>query len=152
MVRSKRLEPIKKLANNQEQQSARDLGAAIELQKVEEQKLNQLLQYQKEYLNGMEEKVRAGVTGATLQSYHQFLNKIEIAISQQKEVLIKCEAQIAANQNKWQSDHGRNKAIGQVMEKIKTKEEKVKQKKESSYADEISTQSFIRRQNSNTKY
>jgi len=146
------LEPIKKLANNQEQQSARDLGAAIELQKVEQQKLNQLLQYQNEYLAGMDQKVRAGVSGATLQSYHQFLNKIEVAINQQKEVLVQCEARIAANQNKWQADHGRNKAIGQVMEKIKDKEDKAQQKKEMNHADEISTQSFIRRQNSNTKF
>ena len=47
MVRSKRLEPIKKLAHNREQQSAKDLGSA----KAEEQKLNQLIQYHREYLS-----------------------------------------------------------------------------------------------------
>ena len=97
----------------------------------------------------MEEKVKLGISGATLQSYHQFLSKIELAISQQKEVLVQCEARIAANQNQWQSDHGRHKAIGQVMEKMKSNEENVRQKKEANFADEMSTQSFIRRQKIN---
>ena len=149
MVRSKRLEPIKKLAHNREQQSAKDLGSAIASQKAEEQKLNQLIQYHREYLSGMEAKVKLGISGATLQSYHQFLSKIELAISQQKEVLNQCEARIAANQNQWQSDHGRHKAIGQVMQKMKSKEVTEQRKKEASFADEISTQSFIRRQKIN---
>lgn len=151
MTSSKRLEPIKKLANNQEQKAAKALGTAIELKKNEERKLNQLLQYQKEYLTGMESKVKLGVSGAMLQSYHQFLNKIEVAISQQKNVLIECEERITTSQGRWKNDHSRNNAIGQAISKIKVKEQKLENKEERAQADELSTIAFIQRQRMNEK-
>ena len=150
MVRSKRLEPIRKLAKNKEKKAAEELGASLELQKLENQKLVQLETYRSEYLEGMEEKIRQGVSGATLQQYHQFLNKLELAISQQKDVLVQCQQKIEHNQGQWKDDHNRHKAIGQVMQSFQDKEQKQKLKKESNQNDEISTQSFIRRQNSNS--
>ncbi|TQV86720.1 flagellar export protein FliJ [Aliikangiella coralliicola] len=149
MVRSKRLKPIKKLAQNNEKAAAKALGESLDNHKQELQKLNQLEQYRIEYLTEMEEKVKAGVSGAALQHYHQFLNKLNLAITQQKDVIQKSTEQVDINQDQWKSKHSRTKAISQVMTKIKDKEVKQKEKKESAQIDEMSTQAFIRRQNSN---
>ncbi len=148
MVKSKRLEPIKKLAYNREKTAAKLLGESVEAKKIEEAKLERLEQYRREYLAGMDEKVKTGVSGATLQHYHQFLSKLDVAIKQQKEVISRCQQRIAANQSQWQNDHGRHEAIGKVMDRLKVKENQVREKKELSQSDEISTQAFLRRQNS----
>jgi flagellar FliJ protein len=148
MDRSKRLKPIRKLAQNKEKNAAQELGHALEIQKHELNKLEQLKQYRIEYLDQMQVKVNQGVTGATLQQYHQFLNKLDLAISQQNNVVEQCVTQLETTKAHWQSKRSEAKAISQVMDKMAVKEQQVKDKKESNQTDEMSTQAFLRRQNS----
>ncbi|WP_196137318.1 flagellar export protein FliJ [Aliikangiella sp. G2MR2-5] len=151
MVSSKRLDPIKKLANNQEQKAARSLGESLEIYKLEKDKLKQLDTYRVEYMTAMNEKVSSGISGASLQHYHQFLSKLDFAIKQQKEVLLVCEQRISAKQSHWQKEHGRNQAIGNAIDRLKAKEDVLRQKQETINTDEISTQAFIRRQKINNQ-
>ena len=147
MARSKRLNPIKKLAQNKEKTAAQELGHALDVYKNEQNKLAQLNTYRTEYLEQMQVKVNQGVSGATLQQYHQFLNKLDLAISQQNNVTEQCESQLALTKEHWQSKRSKAKAITQVMDKMAVKEQQVKDKRESNQSDEMSTQAFLRRQN-----
>ncbi len=146
MVRSQRLKPIKKMAQTKEKSAAKALGESLEKQRVENSKLEQLECYKKEYLNEMEYKIRQGVTGATLQHYHHFLNKIDQAIIQQNEVLKQCGEQLSYVQGQWQDKRSRSRAITQVMDKMQDSEKKIINKKEATQNDELSTQAFLRNQ------
>lgn len=146
MVRSKRLKPIKELAKNREKLAAQELGHSLESQKLENQKLEQLTQYRNQYLADMEQKVRQGVSGATLQRYHQFLAKLDLAIDQQNDVLRRCSDRIDESQGNWQDKRSRTKVISQVMDKMAVKEQIAITKKEAHQSDELSTQAFLRRQ------
>lgn len=144
MVRSKRLNPIKKLAKNKEKAAAQALGSSLERQKAEDNKLQQLYQYRHEYLVEMEDKVKAGISGAALQRYHMFLAKLDQAIEQQKDVLQLSNNQLNASQSNWQDKRNRTKAISQVMDKMEQQENVAAEKKEVKLNDEISTQAFLR--------
>ena len=145
MVRSKRLSPIKALAQNGEKVAAQALGSSLQKQQLEEQKLQQLFQYREEYLQEMDTRVRAGISGATLQRYHHFLAKLDSAIKQQQETLNRTNKQLNVSQDHWQTQRSRTKAISQVMEKMAIKEQADEGKKEVKRADELSTQAFLRR-------
>lgn len=144
MVRSKRLKPIKLLAKNKEKLAAQELGASIENQRQQSQKLEQLNQYRREYIEEMDIEVKQGVSGSTLQRYHQFLAKLDLAISQQKDALLHSNQQLSSSQNHWQDKRSHTKAITQVMDKMHTREQKAAHKKEVVQADEMSTQAYIR--------
>ena len=94
----------------------------------------------------MEVKVKQGVTGATLQRYHQFLAKLDLAIKQQKDALHLSSQQLDQSQVRWQDKRSRTKAISQVMDKMAVKEKVELDKKEAKQVDEMSTQAFLRTQ------
>lgn len=144
MVRSKRLKPIKQLAKNKEKLAAQELGASLENQRQQSQKLEQLNQYRSEYIQQMDDKVKLGVSGETLQRYHQFLAKLDLAISQQQDVLLQSSQQLDQSQSHWQDKRSHAKAITQVMDKMQVQEQKAELKKETLQVDEMSTQTFIR--------
>ena len=147
MQRSKRLTPIKELAQNNEKNAAHALASALEKQKRESDKLEQLFQYRIEYLQQMEVQIKKGINGTKLQQYHLFLSKLDSAISHQKNVFESCVKQLDRTKNNWQQKHCKTEAISQVMNKMAVKEQNVLDKREAKQNDEISTQAFIRRQN-----
>jgi len=147
MKSSRRLKPIKKLADNKEKVAAQSLGKSVEYSKIQQDRLIQLVDYRVEYVNTMSVKTQQGMSGDRLQQYHQFLSKLDTLIEQQKLVVKQSSAQLSQCQNKWQSDNSRATAISKAMENMKFKEMQAADKKESAQIDEMSTQAFLRRKN-----
>jgi flagellar protein FliJ len=147
VLRSKRLSPIKKLAKNKEKNAAQTLASSLQRQNAEQAKLTQLQNYRLDYLNQMDEKVKQGITGSGLLQYHHFLAKLDLAIEQQKQAIQQSEFALQQSKTNWHDKRSKTKAITQVMDNMAVKEQKIKDKRESAQADEMSTQAFIRRQN-----
>ena len=141
---SKRLKPIKKLADNKEKVAAQTLGKSVERRKNQTDKLDQLITYRTEYVTSMSLKTQQGISGDQLRHYHHFLTKLDTAIKHQQQVVQQCEQEFSNSQHKWQSDNSRASAITKVIKKLKDKEIKAENKKESAQIDEISTQVFLR--------
>jgi len=142
---SRRLKPIKKLADNKEKKAAQNLGKSVELRKLNLDKLGQLVNYRAEYLQSMIVKTQQGMTGDKLQQYHLFLTKLDTAIEQQKTVVQQNEDALSKSKSDWQSDNSRANAINKAMKQLQHKELKAGDKKESKQVDELSTQAFLRR-------
>lgn len=145
MSKSKRLTPIKQLAQDKEKDAARAFGQSLEQNKLEASKLQQLMQYRSEYLTQMEEKIKQGISGASLQQYHQFLNKLDTAVKQQQEVIERSKKQLEVKQEHWQDKRSKAKAISQAMNNMQAKEKRAQDKKDATQQDEMSTQAFLRR-------
>ncbi|MBV1910156.1 MAG: flagellar export protein FliJ [Kangiellaceae bacterium] len=144
MNSSKRLQPIKKLADNKEKEAAQNLGKSLELRKMQLNKLAQLRNYRTEYVNSMSMKTQQGMYGDQLQQYHLFLTKLDTAIGQQQLVVNESEQNLSKSQDNWRSDSSRANAITHAIDKMKIKENSDKNKIESSQNDEMSTQAFLR--------
>ena len=145
MNASRRLKPIKKLADNKEKTAAKKLGKSVALRKQHLDKLNQLEYYRKEYLNTMTLKTQQGMSGDKLHQYHLFLTKLDTAIEQQKLVLQQSETALSKSRTDWQSDNSRANAIDKAIKTMKSKETIAVEKKESTQIDEMSTQAFLQR-------
>lgn len=147
MKRSKRLVPIRKLAQNVEKLAAQDLGAKISLEKVESDRLEQLKRYRLEYMQMMQNKIKHGINGSLLQQYHSFLNQLNSAIKQQEIIYKNCGEKLNSSQIEWRNKRSKTKAISQVMDAMAVKERKELEKRELKQSDDISTQMFVYRQN-----
>jgi len=144
MTASKRLQPIKKMADRTERNAAIDLGDSIKNKQDQINKLSQLIGYRDEYLVKLSEKSQMGVSSAQLQQYHLFLNKLNIAINQQRQSVDVSEDNVGQKKGTWRNKNSRAQAIGKVMSNLRTKENKVKARKEANQSDELTTQAFVR--------
>jgi len=66
-----------------------------------EEKLQQLLHYQKEYRERLQQSAGTGVNIAVMRDYQVFLAKIELAIGQQGEEVERCRQSWEAGQQAW---------------------------------------------------
>ena len=144
MNTSKRLKPIKQLAENKEKAAAKSLGKSVEYRKLQLSKLAQLRNYRTEYIHSMSEKTQQGMFGDQLQQYHLFLTKLDTAIKHQEQVVVESEQSLVESQDNWRADNSRANAISNAIDKIKSKEDQQQEKRESAQIDELSTQAFIR--------
>lgn len=144
MSSSKRLKPIKQLAENKEKEAAQNLGKSVEYRKLQLNKLAQLRNYRAEYLKSMSQKTQQGMFGDQLQQYHLFLTKLDTAIHHQEQVVEESEQSLVESQDNWRADSSRANAISSAIDKIKVKENQQQEKRESAQVDELSTQAFIR--------
>jgi flagellar FliJ protein len=142
---SKRLKPIKKLADNKEKVAAQTLGNSVEQRKLQLDKMNQLINYRVEYIESMTNKGQQGISGDQLHQYYAFLTKLDTAIAHQKQVVEQSEITVSRNQSTWKSDNSRANVLSKVIKTMKGKEEKEINNKENSHLDEMSTQAFLRR-------
>ncbi len=144
MSSSKRLKPIKQLAENKQKAAAQTLGKSVEYRKLQLNKLAQLRNYRAEYVNSMSQKTQQGMFGDQLQQYHLFLTKLDTAIKHQEQVVEESEQSLVESQDNWRADSSRANAISSAIDKMKTKENQQQEKRENAQVDELSTQAFIR--------
>jgi len=144
MNASKRLKPIKQLADSKEKVAAQNLGKSIGQRKQQQLQLEQLIHYRTEYLITMSSNTAQGMSGDRLHQYHQFLAKLDSAIEQQQTAVEQSRLSVSECRNKWQSDNSRATAIDKAMKNLHAKEVKAADKKEVAQVDEMSTQAFLR--------
>ena len=135
------------MADNKQKVAAQSLSKSVEYSKNQQDRLAQLVNYRAEYIGSMSVKTQQGISGDQLQQYHQFLLKLDSVIEQQQKVVQQSHINLSQSQNKWQSQNSRANAISKVINKLKNKETKAADKKESAQVDELSTQAFLRRKN-----
>ncbi len=145
MAASKRLRPIKKMADNTEKDAALDLSESIKYKQEQLDRLSQLIGYRDEYLVKIGEKSQSGVSSAQLQQFHLFLNKLNLAINQQRKSVEISEDNVGNKQGAWQNKNSRAQAIGKVMSNLRSKEKIERNRKEVNQLDEFTTQSYIRK-------
>ena len=136
MTRSDRLQPVAKLARQGERDAARDLGAARSREQAEEERMQDLLAYRREYLADFQRKGRAGVTGAVLQQFQQFLGQLDKAIEQQQRRLTGAGVQVSQSTQQWQQRASKAKAIDNVVSNLHTQEAVERDRREQKAVDE----------------
>ncbi|HUW26441.1 MAG TPA: flagellar export protein FliJ [Gallionella sp.] len=83
MIKPFSLQPLKNLAEHQNESATRKLGQLNRQQQDTQQKLDMLREYRKDYQNRLQEATQGGMDPAGLCNFQQFINKLDEAISQQ---------------------------------------------------------------------
>lgn len=136
MSPSKRLHPVHRVAENREQAAARELGDVQRQMQAHTSRLNELRDYHQEYLARFHSAAENGMTAAQLLEYRAFLEKLERAIEAQEQVVR--ESQIACNNSRdlWKEKHIRTQALGKVVDRMRSEEQRVEDSREQKQQDE----------------
>jgi flagellar protein FliJ len=142
--RSNRLQPVAKLAKNEASKATEDLAFAQNQLTEAETKLSELRTYREEYLMDFNAKAQRGVTGIQIAQYQQFLGKLDDALQQQDQNVLKARTQLEQTRSKWQQKRTRVQALDTVIDQSLLEEQKQRNKVEQNQQDEISSQRHIR--------
>lgn len=138
MVPSKRFQPVKRVAESRESDAARELGHSQKRMRDQEAKLEDLKRYHQEYLERFETTARQGMSASQMQEYRVFLEKLDTAIREQEKVVLASKSECVTRKEQWQQKRVRTQALSKVMDRFKSAELKVQEKREQDEADERS--------------
>ncbi|SOD41582.1 flagellar export protein FliJ [Nitrosovibrio sp. Nv4] len=103
MSKSSALTTLLELAQTRTDDAAKRLGA-LQTQGVHmEAKLQLLLQYRDDYCARFQALMQQGLTASDWRNYQEFLDKLDDAITQQREALASAHQRVAAGRAAWQS-------------------------------------------------
>ena len=141
---SKQLERLAEFEREKEQREARFYQQAQLNVNQQKQKLTSLEQYRIDYIKGIQQTGKAGVTATYYQQHLSFVGKLDKVCEQQMQVIAR--AQMAADQRKqmWLKQQQKVKAVTLLLDKKKLAVQKKEAKAEQAMMDEFATQRFFR--------
>ena len=136
MKKSKRIQPIIRVAESKEQKAATELGRAQNQLQEQLNRLQDLQNYRKEYQGRLQEAGRNGISVPKLQSFRGFLEKLETAVEQQKQAVKIAEELVARRKQQWFASRDKVKIYNKVATKYVNAELKQEEKQEQKDSDE----------------
>ena len=115
MKSSGKLDPVIRVARENEQTAARVL-ARSQAELVEaEQRLAELAAYRDEYVTGLEHKTNMGLNALQVRDYRAFLERLDAAIEQQQGVVTAQRQSVELNRTAWLSEKQRLGALDKLV-------------------------------------
>src|SRR5262245_61775608 len=112
------LQPLLELAEHQTDDAAASLALLNRAVQQQEQKLALLMNYRSEYQQRLRERTAAGVDGAGLRNFHEFLGRLEQAIVQQGAALAEARLRAENGRQEWQSRRRKFQAFDKLSQRF----------------------------------
>ncbi len=109
--RSQRLATVVRLARRAEGEAARGIGEARRALDTQRRRLQELKAYRREYARQLESQGQAGVSLDRLNSYRDFLARLDEAIAQLQQQVAACEAELERRILAWRQARLRQRAM-----------------------------------------
>ena len=138
MTRSKRMQPVQHVAQGREQDAMHKLGHSQQFLDAQRAKLEELRAYRDQYANYFASSGGNGVSATRVQDYRIFLGRLGEAVRQQEALIAQCEVQHEQARQQWVDSRSHSQAIGKVIERYKTEENIVQERREQQEQDERS--------------
>jgi len=135
--RSRRMQPVWRVAESREREAAQAVGKAQRLFEEESARLGELRHYRQEYQRHIEETGAAGVTAARLMELRRFLGRLGLAIEQQQGRIAAARQQLEQKRRLWREAQGRMQALESVMERYRHEEAREGARREQRETDEF---------------
>ncbi len=137
MTRSKRLEPVKRLANESADQAAKVFAQQRAEVADQQQRLAQLEAYRQEYRDKLRAAGAQGIDAFRLRDYNAFMDRIDAAILRQKDAVGRSEREAERSRTQWLHLLSRARAIDTVVERAQADERRAASKREQRMLDEL---------------
>ncbi len=135
-MRSKRIQPIAKHADQLQQQAVQIFVAAQKAVVDAQLQLEQLIQYRAEYNSG---RISQNLNGTQLKDYQLFLNKLNQSIEQARMNILQKKQVCEQQKLSWLKTRSRSKALDAVIVKYQMEEAKVEARIEQKEQDEFAS-------------
>ena len=133
---SKRFQPIQRIADDRERKAAIALGEKLKAKQDAERQLQILTDYHADYLERYRQAMQAGLPAAQIRGYQNFLDQLETAITQQKQILQGHQGACDASKAHWNDQYRRSQVMNNVVDRLKQDERRHMDKREQSDLDE----------------
>lgn len=137
MNKSKRMKPVKRIADSKERDAAKALGESQRVMREQEDRLAQLKAYREEYRAQVQRTGSAGVSAGRLQELHRFMNRLDEAIAEQEKCLQMAEQACEERRRGWFDARGRSRVLDKVVARYQEEERADAAKHEQKELDEF---------------
>ncbi len=138
------LKLLLELAQQQTDSSAKRLGKLNSLQQEAEKKLQLLVQYRQSYRAHLQNSIEKGVDHAELLNFIAFINKLDAAISEQKQVVLHAQQNRIAGSHEFMSYQRKLKSFDTLLQRQQAAENHKQIKLEQKLQDEFASNAFNR--------
>jgi flagellar protein FliJ len=135
-MRSKRIQPIAKHADQLQQQAVQLFVVAQQAVVDAQLQLEQLIEYRNEYGRG---RTNMGLGATQLKDYQAFLNKLNQSIDQARINILNKKQSCEQQKLSWLKTRSRSKALDAVIVKYKMQEAQIEARIEQKEQDEFSS-------------
>jgi flagellar FliJ protein len=142
MKRAQRLEMVQNVVDDQERRRAEALATSETRVSESEAKLDELQSYHESYVRGFAVRAESGIDGAMARDYQAFLARLEEALRQQTQMVIRARAQRDGEMQTWQGAAQRAEAVGQMVKRFQTEEARAVDRREQFESDERSARAW----------
>jgi flagellar FliJ protein len=143
MKRAQRLEMVQNVVHDQERRRAEALAASEQRVTEGETKLTELETYHESYVRGFAIRAESGIDGAMARDYQAFLARLEEALRQQTQIVIRARAQRDSEMQIWQGAAQRAQAVGQMVKRFQSEEARALDRQEQVESDERSARAWV---------
>ncbi len=140
MKRSRRLEPVVKVAESSEQRAAQALGDSQLALTQAEQRQAELENYRQEYTQRFHAAGALGMTAVQMMDYRTFLANLDRAIAEQTMLVEHASSLVEQQREAWFSQRGKVKMLDNVVARYRADEQRDANRKEQGDQDERSQQ------------
>lgn len=137
MKRSKRMEPVYRLASERAAELARVYAARRERLDQERERLAQLRGFRREYEQKLAVSAGRGIDAYRLRDYNAFLARIDEAICHQRQSLARLETEVEGLRLTWLDHWGNARALEQLVARYRREEQRADAARDQRLHDEL---------------
>jgi flagellar FliJ protein len=136
MKRSKRLEPVRELADEEERECALKVANYQSRLDEAQKRAVDLRRYLVEYQSMFQQRAGAGMGVSGLRDYQTFLARLTDAARQQDSVVAQLESECARERVNWLEAAARKNAVSKVILSARTEDQKLEERRSQKETDE----------------
>ncbi len=141
MATTSALETLVELATKETDEATKRLGRTVRISEESQQKLTILLEYREDYAIRFQESLSVGLTPMNYRNFQLFIEKIDTAITGQKEVIKQAQERVAEARTVWQACERKRLTYDTLVTRAKQekmqRENRIDQKQTDEYASRI---------------
>jgi flagellar protein FliJ len=138
MTKSKRMQPVARVADQRERQAAVEMAEFRRFLDAQQAKLDELNTYRNDYARHFEQAGRGGMDAARMADYRRILARLNDAIAYQEKRLISLHSDYEQVRRRWTDTRTRAAALDKVMERYRSDERRAEDRREQGELDERS--------------
>lgn len=130
------LQTLLDLSNMRMDEAAKKLGALIAGERAAAERLEILSSYREEYSSRFVVAAQSGLRPEEWQNYRHFLDRLDEAIGQARELLNQSQRQTKVGQDEWLDKRGKVKAFDTLAQRHEQRQQYAEMKSEQKLSDE----------------
>jgi flagellar FliJ protein len=136
MASRSQLETLMNLARRETDDATKRLGAALKAVADAEQKYQMLVGYRDEYAKRFEAAQAAGITPMAYRNFQAFMEKLEVAVQGQQEMIRHAEYRSAQEKAAWQASERKRMSYSTLNDRAAAEALKLEAKRDQKQMDE----------------